>query len=161
MFGCGIVPIECSITAHSKGEEDFGIIFLLFAFNFSVGALKGISDSRYSQGLVGFLCWFNSDRDTCRSAALRELVNSSEGRKEWSIIHHMPSTTRSMTAACLSFSFFCTHTLSLCYLCNYIIFIQTISRETCLFEYAGTFIIRVLHQVSLTFTALCLLHLPL
>lgn len=154
--------VEYSITAHSKGEEDFGIIFLLFAFNFSVGALKGISDSRYSQGLVGFLCWFNSDRDTCRCVALRELVNSSEGRKEGSIIHHTPSTTRSMTAACLSpFFLLHTHTLSLCYLCNYLIFIQTISRETCLFEYAGTFIIRVLHQVSLTFTALCLPHLPL
>lgn len=80
MVGCGTVPIEYSITAHRKGEEDFGIIFLLFAFNFSVGALKGISDSRYSQGLVGFLCWFNSDRDTCRSAALRELVK--EGRND-------------------------------------------------------------------------------
>lgn len=75
------MPAEHNITAHSKGEEDFRVIFLLFAFNFSFGALKGISDSRNSQGLVGFLCWFNSDRDTCRSAALRELVNSSDGRK--------------------------------------------------------------------------------
>jgi len=49
----------------------------------------------------------------------------------------------------LSFSFFYTHSLSLCYLCNYIIFIQTISRETCLFECAGTFIIRVLASSAL------------
>jgi len=81
VFDCGTVPVEYSVIVHSKGEEDIGIVFLLFAFNFTAGALKGISDSRYSQGLVGFLCWFNGDRDTCRSAALRELVNSSEGRK--------------------------------------------------------------------------------
>lgn len=108
-LGCGTAAIKYSIRAHSKGEGDFGIMFLLFTFNFSFGALKGISDSRYSQGLVGFLCWFNRDRDSCRSVALRELVNSSEGRKEWSIIHHTPPTTTTMTASCLSPFLSCAH----------------------------------------------------
>lgn len=152
MLGCDTVPIKYSIRAHTKGEEDFRIVFLLFTFNFSVDALKSIPDSRYSQGLVGFLCWFNSDRDTCRSVALRELVNSSEGRKE-GMINYSPHTVNYKKHDCClsdSFSFLCTYTLSLCYLCNYIIFIQTISRETCFFEYTGTFIFRVLHQVFLT-----------
>lgn len=107
VLDCGTVPIKYSIRAHSKGEGDIRIMFLLFTFNFSVGVLK---DRWYSQGCVGFLCWFNSDHDTCRSAVLRELVNSSEGRKEWSIIHHTPPTTRNMTAACLSPFLSCSYT---------------------------------------------------
>lgn len=86
-------------------------MFLLFTFNFSVGALKGIPDRRNSQGFVGFLCWFNSDCDTCRSVALRELVNSSEGR----VINYSQHATNYKKHDCclsLSFSFLCTHTHS-------------------------------------------------
>lgn len=108
-LGCGTVPIKYSIRAHSKGEGDLRIMFLLFTFNFSVGAWKGIPDRRYSQGLVGFLCWFNSARDTCRSVALGELVSSSEARKGWSIIHHTPPATKKHDC-CLSLLFFLVHT---------------------------------------------------
>lgn len=122
VLGCGTVPIKYSIRAHTKAEEDFRIMLLLFTFNFSVDALKSIPDSRYSQGLVGFLCCFNSDRDTCRSVALRELVNSSEGRKEWSIIHQTPSTTRNMTTTCLSPFLSCAHTRSVYTICAITLF---------------------------------------
>lgn len=59
-----------TLQQAGKGEEDFRVISFLFTFNFSFRALKDISGSRNSQGLVELFCWFNSDRDTCRSKAL-------------------------------------------------------------------------------------------